>query len=63
MNRTMRRTTLSALTLLLAAGPAVAQPVEKAPDASPWLAVVAAIFLVLLVCIGSFMSSRRGHQD
>ena len=32
-------------------------------DSQGWLAVVMCIVLVIAVCVGSFMSSKRTHQD
>ena len=52
------------LSSLLLMGPfAAAQPVEDAKEGNAWIAFVVAIFLVILVVGGAFMSSRRGHQD
>jgi len=31
--------------------------------AKPWFSIVVAFFLMILVGIGSFMSSKRSHQD
>lgn len=57
-------TRLSVLSLLIFAAPAVlAQPVADAKGGSAWIAFVVAIFLIVLVVGGAFMSSRRGHQD
>jgi len=56
------------LTLLLTALPALAQDATKAPSpkqtmAQPWASIVVAFFLIMMIAIGSFMSSKRGHQD
>ncbi len=53
-------------TALAALGPAAAtyaQPVADAKDNNDWLAAIAAVFLVVLLALGSFVGSRRGHQD
>ncbi|MEM8739673.1 MAG: hypothetical protein AAGG38_14515 [Planctomycetota bacterium] len=44
-------------------GPAVGQPIDDAESGAAWLGPLVAIGLVVLIIIGSFMSSRRGHQD
>ncbi|MEM6459667.1 MAG: hypothetical protein AAF710_09795 [Planctomycetota bacterium] len=54
---------LGVIGLTLAVLPASAQPVAEAQDAPGWLAFMVMIGLVVLIAIGSFMSSRRGHQD
>ncbi len=54
---------LSALTALALALPAAGQDVAKATDAGGWIAIVIAIVLVVGILVGSFMSSRRTHQD
>jgi uncharacterized membrane protein len=51
------------LVLALMSWPAAAQPVAEAQDSGAWLAAVLAVLLLLIVLIGSFMGSRRGHQD
>ncbi len=56
------------VTLLLTALPVLAQDATKAPSpkqlmAQPWVTILAAFFLAMLIAIGSFMSSKRGHQD
>ncbi len=56
------------LTLLLTALPVLAQEATKAPSpkttmAQPWASIVAAFFLMMMIAVGSFMSSKRGHQD
>jgi len=55
---------LSSLFVVLLASPAWA--IEKAgepPESGGWIAMIIAIVLMIAVCVGSFMSSRRGHQD
>jgi len=66
----MRWIPLSAavLTLLLTALPVLAQEASKAPSpkttmAQPWFSIVVAFFLMMMIAVGSFMSSKRGHQD
>ena len=60
----MRNLLTSVLLLLLTFAPAtLAQPVGPAKDDNGWIAFVVAIFLVILVIVGSLMSPRRGHQD
>ncbi|MEM9883637.1 MAG: hypothetical protein AAF800_12045 [Planctomycetota bacterium] len=54
---------LGVIGLTLAALPAAAQPVAEAQESGGWLAFMVMIGLVVLIAIGSFMSSRRGHQD
>jgi hypothetical protein len=61
--------------LLLAQAPAPAAPPAAAPAAAPaqaippapagqgWLAVVAAVVLIVAVGVASFMSAKRTHQD
>ncbi len=56
------------LTFLLSAAPVLAQNASKAPSpksvmAQPWFSVVVAFFLMVLVGVGSFLSSKRSHQD
>ena len=54
------------LVTLLAILPAVqplAQPVAETKPANDWLAPIVAVFLVVIIAVGSFMGSRRGHQD
>ena len=56
------------ITCLLIALPALAQNASKAPApkstmGKPWASVVAAIVLILLVMLPSFLNSKRGHQD
>lgn len=60
----MRSLVLALLTLVLTAAPAVmAQPVEEAKPVAGWLAFMVMIVLLIVIAVGSFMSSRRGHQD
>lgn len=54
---------LAATVLALTGTPAMAQEVAKAPETQRWVTVALAILLVLCVAVGSFMSSKRGHQD
>ncbi len=56
------------LTLLMSAIPVLAQTATKAPStksisSQPWAVVLASFFLLILVGVGSFMSSKRSHQD
>lgn len=48
---------------LLPAGLAPAQEVAKAADKSEWLSVVVGVGLVVLVGVGTFLGSKRGHLD
>ena len=62
----MRITSLLTVLLmtLIAAGPAMAQQVDLAPARSnEWVTFVVVIILLILASVGSFLSSRRGHQD
>jgi uncharacterized membrane protein len=59
----MRRLALGLLLVLFTAGPALAQPVADAKETPTWLAAVLAVLILVLLAIGSFMGSRRGHQD
>ncbi|MEO1237344.1 MAG: hypothetical protein AAFX76_11205 [Planctomycetota bacterium] len=60
----MRYAMLVCVLGLFVAGPlAVAQPVADAEESSDLLALLIAIGLVVVIAVGSFMSSRRGHQD
>lgn len=45
------------------ASPAFAQGAPRAPEGSGWIAVVIALVLVIAVCVASFMSAKRTHQD
>ena len=54
---------LPALLAVMLALPAAGQDVAKATDAGGWIAIVIAIVLVVGILVGSFMSSRRTHQD
>jgi hypothetical protein len=54
--------------LLLTATPVLAQTATKAPApkqvlAQPWASVVVTFFLLVLIAVGSFLSSKRSHQD
>ncbi len=60
----MRTIALTLLTLVFTAAPAaLAQPVAEAKPVAGWLAFMVMIVLLIVIAIGSFMSSRRGHQD
>ena len=59
----LRNLLLVLITLTLTAVSASAQPVADAKEAPTWLAAVLAILIVVVVALGSFMGSRRGHQD
>lgn len=66
----MRLTTLltTVLTLMLSAMPVLAQETTKAPTAKsvfsqPWATIVVSFFLMVLIGVGSFLSSKRSHQD
>lgn len=60
----MRSPVLALLTIILAAAPAaLAQPVDDAKPVAGWLAFMVMIGLLIVIAVGSFMSSRRGHQD
>lgn len=60
----MRSLVLTLLTLVFTAAPAaLAQPVAEAKPTAGWLAFMVMIVLLIAIAIGSFMSSRRGHQD
>lgn len=59
---------MAVLTLLLSVAPVLAQNASKAPApkdwmAQPWASIVVAFFLMLLIAVPSFLSSKRGHQD
>ena len=54
---------LASLPLLMIAGSALAQPVNKAKEGNAWVAFVVAIVLAIAVAAVCFMSPRRGHQD
>ena len=55
-------TSLLAISVLVA--PAAAQTATRAQDSGRgWIAVVFAIVLVIAVGVGSFMGSKRTHQD
>ena len=50
--------------LALVASPAMAQQqVPRAPESSGWISVVIALVLIVAVCVASFMSAKRTHQD
>ncbi len=56
------------LTLLLTALPVLAQDATKATAskqlmAQPWVAILVTFFLIMLIAVGSLMSSKRSHQD
>ncbi len=55
----------TAVTLLAAAAPVWAQQkIGKAPDPDkPWLVVVVSAVLLIVVLVGSFKPSKRGHRD
>jgi hypothetical protein len=58
----------AALSLLMSSLPVLAQEVSKAPTpknimSQPWAVVVVSFFLVVLIGVGSFLSSKRSHQD
>jgi hypothetical protein len=37
--------------------------IAKAPEINPWIPLGILFFLIAVVLIASFQSSRRGHQD
>ena len=39
------------------------ETVDKAPESAPWLSILLAMALIVAVGVGSFKSSKRGHQD
>lgn len=53
--------------LMMSAMPALAQVKEETVDAAKdngaWKALAMAILFGLAVCVGCFMSPKRGHQD
>ena len=59
----MRTAILLTALLTLATHPLSAQPVEPANSSNAWLGYIVAIGCVVVVIAGSFMSSRRTHQD
>ena len=54
---------LAVLLAVLPAAQLLAQPVSDTKPANDWLAPIVAVFLVVILAVGSFMGSRRGHQD
>lgn len=60
----MRSLMSAVLALTFTAAPAaLSQPIADAKPVPGWLAYMGMILLIILIAIGSFMSSRRGHQD
>lgn len=56
------------LMFLFSVTPVLAQNASKASAptdtmSQPWASIVVAFFLILMIAVGSFMSSKRGHQD
>lgn len=47
-------------TQALLAAPEVA---ELEPDSTPWMSVLLAFFLIVLIGLGSFKSGKRTHLD
>lgn len=43
--------------------PAWAQGAPRAPESDGWIAVVMALVLGVAICVASFMSAKRTHQD
>ena len=62
MTRRLRAIPL-ALVTLVAGLPAAGQEVAKANESGGWIAIAIGLVLSIGVIVGSFMSSRRTHQD
>ena len=62
-SRRLHAAGLAAAASLLPAGLAPAQEVAKAAEKSEWLSLVVGFGLVVIVGVGAFLGSKRGHLD
>lgn len=61
MHALLRLLPIVQVTVLTA--PVLAQGAPKAPSSDGWIAVVIALVLIIAVCVATFMSAKRTHQD